>query len=46
MKCWMISCLRPSNRSSSDASPPGPANWYGLSIRTIGSRRRSAFSAS
>ena len=46
MKWCMTSCGRPSNRSSRPTFPFGPSNTYGLSIRTIGSRRRSALTRS
>ena len=46
MKWCMTSCGRPSNRSSRPTVPSGPSKVYGLSIRTIGSRRRSALSRS
>src|SRR6195256_4864294 len=42
----MISCRRPSNRSSRLALPSGPANTYAFSTATHGIRRRSAASAS
>src|SRR5919107_201641 len=42
MKWCITSCWRPSNRSSKPTVPSGPSNTYGLSTRTIGSRRRSA----
>ena len=46
MKWCITSCGRPSNRSSRLTVPSGPSNVYGLSMRTIGSRRRSALTRS
>src|SRR5215472_6670649 len=42
----MISCRRPSNRSSRLALPLGPSNLYSFSTTIHGIRRRSAASAS
>src|ERR1700675_2420838 len=42
----MISCRRPSNKSSRLTLPLGPSNWYFLSTASQGIRRRSAASAS
>src|SRR2546423_6866885 len=42
----MISCRRPSNRSSRLAFPLGPSNLYSFSTAIHGIRRRSAASAS
>lgn len=46
MKCCMISWLRPSNSSSNDHGPDSVSNSYGVSIATIGSRRRAALTES
>src|SRR5438552_7233420 len=42
----MMSCRRPSNRSSRLALPLGPSKWYSFSTATHGIRRRSEASAS
>src|SRR5215469_3595739 len=42
----MISCLRPSNKSSRLTLPLGPSNSYFFSTATHGIRRRSAANAS
>ena len=44
--CWTISCVLSPNRRASVTVPSGPWNVYSLPIRTMGSRRRCAFSAS
>jgi hypothetical protein len=46
MMWWTINCLQPPNNPASVTVPRGPSNTYSFSTRTMGSRRRCAFSAS